>query len=145
MSHRQQAPIRSFRDLQAWQTAMDLVIACYELTKDFPHDERYGLTAQLHRSAVSIPSNIAEGRGRRGIGGFLYHLSVANGSLMELETQLLIAIRLRYIRDGADEAILRQVSRVRQLLAGLIRALDGKSRPRRIADSGNRIPPLNDS
>ena len=143
MSHRQQAPIRSFRDLQAWQTAMDLAIACYGLTKDFPHDERYGLTAQLRRSAVSIPSNIAEGRGRRGIGGFLYHLSVANGSLMELETQLLIAIRLRYIRDGADEAILSQLSRVRQLLAGLIRSLADKSRPRRIADTG--IPPLSDS
>lgn len=124
------------RDLQAWQTAMDLTIACYGLTKDFPKDERYGLTAQLRRSAISIPSNIAEGRGRRGIRGFLYHLSVANGSLMELETQLLIGIRLRYIDQRAAETILKQLAHVRQLLAGLIRALDLKSRSRRVADTG---------
>jgi len=115
---------------------MDLAIDCYGLTKHFPKDERYGLTTQLRRSAVSVPSNIAEGRGRRGIGGFLYHLSVANGSLMELETQLLIGIRLRYIDQRAAETILKQLAHVRQLLAGLIRALDLKSRPRRVADTG---------
>src|SRR6266850_5911802 len=103
MSH-PRTVIRDYRDLEVWQKAMDLVADCYTVTKQFPREELYGLTAQLRRSAVSVPSNIAEGRGRRGIGGFLYHLSVANGSLVELETQLLIAVRLGYLNHERDSA-----------------------------------------
>ena len=85
--------IRGYQDLEVWKRAMNLVVESYSATRAFPPDERYGLKAQIRRSAVSIPSNIAEGRGRQGLGGFMYHLSVANGSLMELETQFLIATR----------------------------------------------------
>jgi four helix bundle protein len=102
---------------------MDLVVECYAASKEFPSEERYGLRAQLRRSAVSIPSNIAEGRGRQGVGGFLYHLSVAYGSLMELETRLLIARRLQYISEERTKVLLERAGEVRRLLAGMIRAL----------------------
>jgi len=89
--------IRGYQDLEVWQKAMDLVVETYRLTKTFPSDERFGLIAQLRRASVSVPSNIAEGRGRFGLGGFLYHLSIATGSLMEVETQFLISERLEYL------------------------------------------------
>ncbi len=68
--------VREYKDLEVWQKAMDLVVETYRLTKTFPSDERFGLIAQLRRASVSVPSNIAEGRGRFGLGGFLYHLSI---------------------------------------------------------------------
>ncbi len=83
--------VRSYRDLKVWEKAMDLVVESYRLTQLFPRGETYGLTAQIQRAAVSIPANIAEGHGRDHLGNYLRHLSVANGSLMELETHLLIA------------------------------------------------------
>ena len=86
---------KSYRDLVVWQKAMDLVTAIYRITAGFPRDEIYGLTSQLRRAAVSIPSDIAEGR--FGSAEFRRFLWLANGSLMELETQLLIAERLKYI------------------------------------------------
>ena len=89
--------IHGFRDLVVWQRAMSLVVEAYRVTKTFPVDGRYGLTSQIRRAAVSIPSNIAEGRGRFGLGGFIYHLSVGTGSLMELETQVMISVRLDYL------------------------------------------------
>lgn len=103
------------------------------MSKTFPSEERYGLTAQLRRSAVSVPSNIAEGRGRQGVGGFLYHSSVAYGSLMEVETQLLIATRLQYMTNETARAILNRAAEVRRLLAAMIRALKRRTPP--IADS----------
>jgi four helix bundle protein len=118
--------IRDFKDLEVWQRAMDLVVEIYRVTKSFPSDERYGLTAQLRRAAVSVPSNIAEGRGRFGLGGFLYHLSVANGSLMELETQFLIAVRLEYLKLVDEGTVLDRTAEVRRLLAGMVRALRTK-------------------
>jgi four helix bundle protein len=110
--------IRSYRDLEVWRQAMDLVVEAYRVSKAFPSEERYGLTAQLRRSAVSVPSNIAEGRGRFGLRGFLYHLSVANGSLMELETQLLISERLAYLNQGDATVILEKVAVVRRCWLG---------------------------
>jgi four helix bundle protein len=118
--------IRDFRDLEVWQKAMDLVVETYRVTRSFPSEERYGLTAQVRRAAVSVPSNIAEGRGRFGLGGFLYHLSVATGSLMELETQLLIAERLEYLTPDDAQVVLRRTVEVRRLLAGMVRALRAK-------------------
>jgi four helix bundle protein len=118
--------IRDYRDLEVWQKAMELVVETYRVTRTFASDERYGLTAQLRRAAVSVPSNIAEGRGRFGLGGFLYHLSVANGSLMELETQLLIAERLDYMTIDNARIVLRRTAEVRRLLAGMVRALKAK-------------------
>ena len=115
--------IRGFRDLEVWQKAMDLVVVIYGVTKSFPAEERYGLISQLRRAAVSVPSNIAEGRGRFGIGSFLYHLSVATGSVMELETQILISLRMDYLKREQARTLLMQLGEVRRLLAGMVRAL----------------------
>jgi four helix bundle protein len=122
--------MRGFEDLEVWRKGMDLVMQVYGLTKPFPSDERYGLTAQLRRAAVSIPSNIAEGRGRFGLRSFLYHLSVATGSLMELETQLRIAARLEYLKPEQARTLLEQLGEVRRLLAGLVRSLRTKEQSR---------------
>jgi four helix bundle protein len=83
--------VQSYRELIVWQKAMKLVQSIYSLTKDFPKEEVYALTSQIRRAAVSIPSNIAEGQGRDSTKEFLHHLSIAYGSLMEVETQILIA------------------------------------------------------
>lgn len=119
---------------------MDLVVESYRATKSFPSEERYGLTAQLRRSAVSIASNIAEGRGRHGLGGFLYHLSVANGSIMELETQVLIGLKLDYLTEPEARGVLRTSREVGRLLAGLIRALKSRRRPPPVPDTRYPVP-----
>ena len=89
--------LKSFRDLRVWQLAMELVELIYTTTRDFPKEELYGLTSQIRRAAVSIPSNIAEGHTREHTKEFLHHLSIAQASLAELDTQLEIAVRLKYV------------------------------------------------
>lgn len=89
--------IKHYRDLIVWQKAMDLAEEIYRLTKFFPKDELYGLTSQIRRAAVSIPSNIAEGHSRQSTAEFRNFISIAQGSLAELETQLLLALRFRYL------------------------------------------------
>jgi len=88
----------TYRDLIAWQKSMELVEVVYTLSKEFPKEELYGLTSQIRRAAVSVPSNIAEGHGRGTPAEFAHFLSIAYGSLRELETQLIIAQRLKYIK-----------------------------------------------
>jgi len=83
--------VKSYRDLQVWQKAMDLVAESYTLSAKLPKTETFGLASQIQRAAVSIPANIAEGHGREHLGDYLHHLSVANGSLMELETHFLVS------------------------------------------------------
>lgn len=83
--------VQCYRDLLVWQKAMEVVLACYRLSETFPKTETFGLASQLRRAAVSIPANIAEGHGREHLGDYLHHLSIANGSLMEAETHLLLA------------------------------------------------------
>lgn len=91
--------VKTYKDLVAWQRAMDLVVTVYQLLQHFPKEEKYDLASQIRRSAVSVPSNIAEGQGR-GVGNeFAHHLRIAQGSLQELETQLLIAERLGYVSN----------------------------------------------
>ena len=110
--------INNFRDLRVWQAGMDLVEQVYRLTQDFPQAEIYGLTSQLRRCAVSIPSNIAEGHTRESNKEYLYHLSIAQGSLAELQTQLEIACRLGYASDEqAALAFEHALSLTRQLYA----------------------------
>ncbi|MBT8271907.1 MAG: four helix bundle protein [Bacteroidia bacterium] len=104
------------KELEVWKTAMDLVEKIYDLTTNFPDDERYGLISQMRRSAVSIPSNVAEGAGRKSNKEFLQFVSIALGSLTELETQYLIAIRLKYVKEDTDLTDL--ISKQRQLLLG---------------------------
>lgn len=86
--------INSYKDLQVWQRAMDIATACYEATRDFPKAEAYGMTSQIRRAAVSIPANIAEGYGRDSTGNFVSFLKVAQGSLKELETHLMLTVRV---------------------------------------------------
>ncbi len=110
-----------YRELIVWQRAMDSVESIYLATRDWPREEVYGLTGQARRAAVAVPANIAEGHGRTGPKEFLHHLSIANGSLHEVETHLLIAKRLRYVDESSCEALLAQTAEVGRLLQGLIK------------------------
>jgi len=110
--------IKSYRDLRVWQAGMELVVQVYRLTQGFPRHEMYGLTNQMRRAAVSIPSNIAEGHTRESSKEYLHHLSVAQGSLAELETQIEIAARLAYLTsDQAAQALIEVASLGKQLHA----------------------------
>jgi len=102
---------------------MDLAEAVYAVTRAYPRDETYGLTSQTRRSAVSVPSNIAEGQGRGSSREFVRFLAVARGSLSELETQLLLGARLKYIDDEAISRLMQQAVTVGRLLNGLIRSV----------------------
>jgi four helix bundle protein len=113
----------SFRDLEVWQQAMLLVEDVYRLSRRFPPDERFGLTAQLRRAAVSIPSNIGEGGRRKRRKAHLHHLDIALGSQGEVDVQLEIARRLSYIDAVAHKKIAERVSRVGRMLNGLIESL----------------------
>ena len=115
--------VNSYRDLRVWQKAMDLVVASYEVAKQFPQSELYGLVSQIQRAAVSIPVNIAEGHGREHLGDYLHHLSMANGSLMEFETHFLLAGRLGYLNVEPMNQLLDHTAEVGRMLAGLIRSL----------------------
>jgi four helix bundle protein len=115
--------IQSYRELIAWQKAMDLVETVYRATKTFPREEIYSLTAQIRRAAISIPSNIAEGQGRNTTRDFLHFLSIAKGSLKEVETQVLIAERLAYVTRQITAALLAQTTEVGRLLSGLSNSL----------------------
>jgi four helix bundle protein len=112
--------VRSFRDLIAWQRAIDLVEGIYVATQDWPSDERFGLTSQIRRAAVSVMANIAEGQGRTGSREFLHHLSIADGSLSEVEAHLLFAHRLRFIDEATLDRLLQHLERTRSPLRGRI-------------------------
>ena len=111
---------RYYMDLIGWQKAMDLVTEIYRQTKKFPKEEIFGLTGQLRRAAVSIPSNIAEGQGRLSKGEFRIFLGNARGSLSELETQIMIAKNLEYIGEIEATKLLEMASEVGRILNGLI-------------------------
>ena len=119
--------VRNFRDLLVWQKAMDFVEECYRLTQYFPSHEKFGLAGQLQRAAVSVAANIAEGQGRHTTGEFLNFLSMARGSLMEAQTHLLIAQRLKYLGEETVERVLDLAVNVARLLNGLIRSLRQKN------------------
>lgn len=109
---------RSYKDLVAWQRAMDLVTATYKATAGFPRDELFGLTSQLRRAAVSIPSNIAEGQGRLSEKEPRYFRGQARGSLMELETQMQIAENLGYLQEEQIAPLLQSSAEVGRILNG---------------------------
>lgn len=102
--------IRSFRDLRVWQIGMEVVVEVYRLSRSFPRSEVYGLAAQVQRAAVSVPSNIAEGHARDHTGEYLQHLSIAQASLAEVETQLEIAVRLQYLSPEQFHAVQELIS-----------------------------------
>lgn len=115
--------ITTYRDLNAWTEAIELVVEVYQLTKSLPTEELYGLKSQVRRSAVSIPSNIVEGHGRRSNNKFAHHLSIAKGSLCELETQLILCLKLEFITRNDLKPIWKRTQTVGKLLTGLIRSL----------------------
>lgn len=112
--------LKSYRDLEVWQKAMDLTELVYAITKQYPSDERFGLTSQSRKAAVSVPSNIAEGYGRTHRGDYLKFLSNARGSLCELETQLILAGRLKF---ATREAIIPAWSLCQQIGKMLLRLI----------------------
>ncbi len=112
--------IKSHKDLEVWQRAMDLACELYAATAQFPKEEVYGLSLQIRRSAVSIPSNIAEGAARNSRKEFVQFLHVALGSVAELETQLLLAERIGFLTHGGS---LNTLDRVRRMLIALLRSL----------------------
>jgi len=116
-----------YSELLVWQKAIDLVTTVYRLTKAFPADEKFGMTAQMQRAAVSIPANIAEGHGRKSTKAYLNHVSIANGSLMELETLLQIAARLEYLDNKQLLEVLGRTSEIGTMLSGLTRSLNPQS------------------
>ena len=111
--------MRGHRDLVAWQKAMELAKRVYVLTNSFPKHEVYGLSSQLRRAAVAIPSNLAEGAARNGQREFGYFISTARGSLAEVETQIELAVFLQYIPEEAAKNLLASVSDLGRLLTGL--------------------------
>ena len=115
--------VRNYQELIVWQRAMDLVEEIYKASNGFPREEIYGLRSQIRNAVVSVPSNIAEGQGRRTTPDFLRHLSIAYGSLREVETQTLIAARLRYIAQEKCAEIMNLAGEVGRLLNGLMASL----------------------
>ena len=122
-SHRGVLTQESFRGLTVWQTSMVLVEVIYRVTSRFPVEERFGLTAQLRRASVSIPSNIGEGKRRKRQKVFLHHLDIALGSQAEVDVQLEIAKRLGYLKDADYERLQLSVAEVGRMLNGLIESM----------------------
>lgn len=118
--------VKSYRDLDVWQKAMDLVVECYQTTKVFPKSEVFGLSSQLQRAAVSIAANIAEGHSRQHTKEFIQHLSIAYGSLAELETHIQIAGLLNYIDKNHVDVLLTEAAAIGRMLNGLRKALEKK-------------------
>jgi len=114
--------VKNYRDLKVWQKAMDLVVESYRLTNLLPKSETFGLSGQARRAAVSIPANVAEGHGREHLGDYLRLLSIARGSLMELETHFWIMTRL-YISTDEVTGAFEMVRELDRMLSGLIRKL----------------------
>ena len=120
------APIRSYRDLDAWREAMDLAQCIYEISSALPADERFGLAQQLKRAAVSIPSNIAEGHARGATRDFSRFLSIARGSVAEVETQIELAVRIGLLDFARTEPAVQRCDKLGRILRGLRKSLDGK-------------------
>jgi four helix bundle protein len=122
----EQNAIRSYQDLKVWQLGIVLAENVYRLTAAFPKHELYGLGSQMQRAAVSVPSNVAEGSSRDSTREYLKHLSIAVGSLAELETQLIISHRLEYCSADQRDALVAHLKEIGRMLSGLQRSLRAK-------------------
>ena len=118
--------LKTFKDLKVWQKAYGLCLDIYERTRNFPTDERYGLTSQIRRAAVSVPSNIAEGYGRKTTGDYLRSLYISYGSNCELETQLLLAGDLGFVKAGHMTELINKTAEIERMLKALIKSLENK-------------------
>lgn len=123
--------IKSYRDLIAWQKSVVLMKSIYRLTANWPREELYALTSQIKRAAVSVPSNIAEGHGRRTTADYLRHLRIAYASLMECEAQLQISYELGFTRERELSGVIDQVNEVGKIMNGLIASLSHKTHSRK--------------
>ena len=118
--------VRSYRDLVVWQKAMALAVSCYQQTKCLPASEMYGMASQIRRAAASIPANIAEGNGRETTGSYIHFLRIAQGSLKELETHILLCQTVLLIENQNAEDMLLQCETIGKMLRALIRSLQQK-------------------
>jgi len=118
--------LKNFKELKVWQKSYDLCLKLYKETRRFPKEEVYGLTSQIRRSAVSVPSNIAEGYGRKTTPDYLKSLYIAYGSSCELETQLLLSNDLDYMKDGEIKELKEEMGEVERMLKALIKSLENK-------------------
>lgn len=118
--------LKSYKELNVWQKAYQLCLNIYKATQDFPSEEKYGLTSQIRRAAVSVPSNIAEGYGRKSTKEYLQLLYIAYGSVCELETQLLLSSDLGYGKAVDLEKLQQDIGDVERMLKGLIKSLEIK-------------------
>jgi len=116
--------IKTFKDLIAWQKAFELVPKIYLTTKSFPTEERYGLSSQMRRAAVSVASNIAEGYARSSLQQYIHFLYISFGSCAELQTQIMLAGKLDYFDSDICSALLEQCNEIDRILLGLIRSLE---------------------
>jgi len=124
----QEEIVKSHKDLDAYKESMKFVTHIYQLTQNFPKGEIYGLTNQIRRAAVSIPSNLSEGAARQSNKEFIQFLYVSLGSLAELETQLEIAYNINYLPAGEHEQIQNEITKIRSIVIGLIRHLKEKDK-----------------
>jgi four helix bundle protein len=118
--------LKNYRDLKVWQKSYRLCLDLYRITKKFPKEEIYGLTSQIRRAAVSIPSNMAEGYGRKTTADYLRFLYIAYGSICELETQLLLSSDLNYVNKENLKALRDDTEEVERMLKALIKSLENK-------------------
>ena len=135
------AVVRSYRDLQVWQKAMDVVDEVYRITGAFPGEERFGLSGQLQRAAVSVPANTAEGHATGYTKQYLRHLSIALGSLAEVETLLVIGRRRSYMAEAKLQALLELAAEVGRMLRGIQKSLKRKLRPQPQAPNPKSLTP----
>ena len=119
--------LKNYKELNVWQKSYELCLKIYGITTKFPNAEGYGLTSQVRRSAVSIPSNIAEGYGRKTTADYIRMLYIAYGSVCELETQVLLAGDLGFIEKGELKPIKKDIAEIERMLKALIKSLENKS------------------
>jgi four helix bundle protein len=130
--------INSYRDLRVWQDSIDLAVIVYKVSSIFPREEMYGLISQIRRAATSVPANIAEGYGRENLGNYIQFLRIAQGSLKEVETHMILSNRLEMADDSAKDDILQRCENVGKMLRALIRSLQNISNQPK-----NRFPTAN--
>ena len=118
--------LKSYRDLEVWKKSIEWVEKIYHVSRNFPPEEKFGLTSQMRRAAVSVPANIAEGAARTGTGEFLQFLSVSSGSLAEVETLLILADRLQLLPAAEMQKLLDEAGQISRMLGGLKRSLQSR-------------------
>ena len=118
--------LKNYKELNVWQKSYELCLMIYRITAEFPTEERYGLTSQIRRSAVSIPSNIAEGYGRKTTTDYIRMLYISYGSFCELETQILLTGDLGFIENGELETVKKSIAEIERMLKALIKSLENK-------------------